>query len=247
MAVVVAALKALDREITEIAPKRTLPTWYLGDRAHRARPSGHNPDDTPGSKAEDSDADNIAEIRSGDYRLPLNASFTAEQLIQVLVKLCRQGKITWIKYIIFNKRIWSASTGWVTRAYTGSNDHSHHFHISCKSDTKSENSTAKVGLHVLVAKPTPPKAAVKMFKIEGNFPELKKGMKDPVPGVKTAYIKRAQATLAWLAGYEGDIDGDYGPKMAKAVQTMMAGDAKRTTKDGSRIAEAEWRRLLGAW
>lgn len=245
MAVVVLALRALDAEITEVAPKRTLPTWFLGDAAHRMHRSSHNPDDTKGSLAEDSDSDNIADIRGGDYRLPLNASFTAEELVQLLVKLCRQGKITWIKYIIFNGRIWTASTGWVTRVYTGSNKHNHHFHVSCKPDTKSENSTAKVGLYILIA-PIPAKA-VKMIKIDGNFPELKKGAKDPVPGVKTSYIKRAQATLSWLAGYDGKIDGDYGPKMAAAVKNLMSGDAKRSTKDGSVIGEAEWRRILGAW
>jgi hypothetical protein len=245
MAVVVIALRAFDAELTSVAPNRTLPTWYMGDLAHRMHPSGHNPDDTPGSKSEDSDADNIAEIRSGDYRLPLNASFTAEELIQLLVKLCRQGKITWIKYIIYNGRIWSASTGWVTRKYTGSNKHDHHFHLSCKPDTKSENTTTKVGLHVLL--PQAPAKATKMLTIEGNYPELKQGMNDPVPGVNTAYIKRAQGTLAWLAGYAGKIDGDYGPKMAASVREMMKGDAKRSTKDGSKIAEPEWRRLLGAW
>jgi hypothetical protein len=244
-AVVVRALKAFDDELTSVAPKRTLPTWYKGDARHKLSPSGHNPDDTPGSKAEDSDADSIPEIRAGDYRLPLNAAFTPEQFVQWLVKKCRSGEITWIKYIIFNKRIWSASTGWVTRVYKGSNPHDKHFHISCKSDTKSENSTARIGMHALL--PSLPAREVKMLSITGKYPELKQGLKDPVPGVTTSYIKRAQGTLSWLAGYEGKIDGIYGPKMSEAVKTMMKGDAARSTKDGTKIAEPEWRRLLGAW
>lgn len=156
MAVVVRSLKALDTQLTAIAPRRTLPTWYAGDPAHKLRPSGHNADDTPGSKPEDNDSDNIAEIRAGDYRLPLNAAFTPEQFVQWLVKKCRSGAITWIKYIIFNRRIWAASSGWVTRAYNGSNPHDKHFHVSSKPDTASENTTKDMGMRELVApKPRP--------------------------------------------------------------------------------------------
>lgn len=245
MAVVVAALRALDSELTSIAPRRTLPTWFLGDAAHRLHASSHNPDDTPGSKAEDSDADRIAEIRGGDYRLPLNASFTPEQLVQALVKLCRTGKVKWIKYIIFNRRIWTASTGWVTRAYTGANSHEKHIHVSCKPDTASENSTARIGLREILL--PHPVGKVTMIEVSGKYPLVRQGMKDPVPGVNTSYIKRAQAILAWLAGYGGKIDGDYGKLTAAAVKKVMAGDAKRSTSNGSIIGEAEWRRLTGLW
>lgn len=161
MAVVVQALRSFDAELTEVAPQRTLPSWFRGDKAHQGRPSGHNPDDTPGSKAEDSDSDNVAEIRAGDFRLPLKAKFTPEQLIQFLVKECRAGRITWIKYIIYNRRIWAASSGWVQRAYGGSNPHNEHFHISCKPDSKSESFKGKVGLQKLVAKPATPKPPAK--------------------------------------------------------------------------------------
>lgn len=156
--VVIPALRALDDEITSVAPKRTLPTWFLGDAAHRRESSGHNPDDTPGVTAELSDSDSTPEIRAGDFRLPLNAAFTPEQLVQLLVKLCRSGQITWIYYIIYNRRIWSSSHGWTTRAYTGSNPHDKHIHVSGKSDSASEKSTKRVGLAVLIKpKPTAPK------------------------------------------------------------------------------------------
>lgn len=243
--VVVPALKAFSSELTSVAPRRTLPDWFLGDKAHALSSSGHNPDDTPGSKAEYSDADNIPEIRAGDYRLPLNAPFTAEQVVQLLVKLCRQGKITWISYIIYNGRIWSAKSGWVTRKYTGRNKHDKHFHISCKPDNKSENSTGKVGLHVLL----PTKARViPMVERTVKFPELKKGDADPVWSGAPNHIKRIQAVLNYLTpGEDLKLDGDYGAKTAAKVKAMMKDDASRSSSDGTRFYWPEWRRLYGLW
>lgn len=82
---------------------------------------------------------------------------------------------------------------------------------------------------------------VKMVTIEGNLPELKKGMSDPVDDSGTYWIMRAQRQLKITA------DGDYGPDTAAAVKKMMAEDSKRTTSDGSKIGLAEWRRLYGIW
>lgn len=62
----------------------------------------------------------------------------------------RAGRVTWIKYIIFDRRIWSASTGWAQRQYNGSNPHDKHLHVSCKPDTASENTTRPLGLRNLV-------------------------------------------------------------------------------------------------
>lgn len=91
---------------------------------------------------------------------------------------------------------------------------------------------------------------VKMIEIDSQLPELRQGDEDGkgrLAGFKTQNIKRAQAVLAWLAGYEGKIDGDYGPKMAAAVKKMMADDPKRTTTNGSRISGPEFARLYGLW
>lgn len=250
--IVVASLRALDAEITIVAPKRTLPTWYKGDKAHQLRPSGHNADDLAGSKAEYNDVDSIPEIRAGDYRLPLNtADFTAEQLVQYLVEECRAGRITWIAYIIFNGRIWHFRDGFQTRIYTGSNNHAHHFHVSSKADSASENSTKPVGLVAWVIRlKGVGKVVPKMVKVESQLPELRRGMADgegALAALKTQNIKRAQAVLTWLAGYKGAIDGDYGPQMAAAVQRLMKDDNKRSSTNGSVIGRPEFARLYGLW
>jgi hypothetical protein len=81
----------------------------------------------------------------------------------------------------------------------------------------------------------------KMIPIDGKIPEIRKGQKDPVPGTSTYYITRAQRQL------EVTDDGDYGPATAAALKKLMAQDPKRTTNDGSKLGEAEWRRLFGLW
>lgn len=244
--VVVPCLLAFDRELTTVAPNRTLPTWYQGDRAHQQHSSGHNADDTPGSKAESQDTDSIPEIRAGDYRLPLNSPiFTAEQLVQYLVQECRAGRITWIKYIIFNRRIWSASDGWVTRAYNGSNPHDQHFHISAKSDTASENNTKPVGLKQWVSRLLINNLEkVKMIQFSGELPELEQGMSDPVIG--GVYVRRVQTMLNWiLPGEPLVVDGDYGQKTADAVKALNTAATVKSSTDGSKVGFPEYQRLYG--
>lgn len=217
-AVVAPSLLALDREITTVAPKRTLPTWYRGDKAHQNRASGHNPDDTPGSKAEYTDSDNKPEIRAGDYRLPLNAQFTAEQLVQYLVKECRAGRITWIAYIIFNRRIWHMRDGFQTRTYTGSNGHTEHFHVSCKSDTASENNTKPVGLKQWLANLLKPVAPKPPAKPSASLPTYKNGSRQNSASKNN--VGTDVATLQRFIGSAraGAADGRFGPKTTAGVK-----------------------------
>jgi N-acetylmuramoyl-L-alanine amidase len=80
-----------------------------------------------------------------------------------------------------------------------------------------------------------------------NMPVLKKGdTDDSIPGA-TTYVRRAQAMLAYLGDYDGNLDGDYGPKMADATKAMMKGDASRSSANGTVFGEPEWRRAFGAW
>jgi hypothetical protein len=84
-------------------------------------------------------------------------------------------------------------------------------------------------------------------KIDGNLPVLKQGDNDPLPGTTTNYVKRAQSVLAWIGGYDGKIDGDYGPKMSAAVKSMMKDDAARSSSNGATFGLPEWRRAYGIW
>lgn len=108
--------------------------------------------------------------------------------------------------------------------------------------------TVLVGMTVAEWRATlPPPPERKMVKIEGELPTLRQGDDEDKVAGATNWIKRAQAVLAWIAGYDGKIDGDYGPKMSAAVKKMMEKDAARSSSNGTVIGAAEWRRLYGIW
>jgi hypothetical protein len=141
---VVAPLRTMARELTEVAPNRTLPDWFEGDPAHRAGISDHNWDDKAGWRSEQSDADDIPEIRGWDIRLPLRAPFTPEQLVQWLIKQARAGKLPWLRYVIFKRRIWTRTGGWVTQKYNGSNPHNEHIHVSSLASRDNDTTSANL-------------------------------------------------------------------------------------------------------
>lgn len=152
---VVAPQRTLAAELTRVAPRRTLPDWFLGDAAHRAGTSDHNIDDTPGWRTEQTDSDSIPEVRAGDYRLPFRAPFTEEQFVQWLVRQAREGKLPWLRYVIFKGRIWTRSGGWVTQRYTGSNPHNEHVHVSSLASHDSSTTSPALAELVRSVQPAP--------------------------------------------------------------------------------------------
>jgi hypothetical protein len=140
---------SLDRllaEVNALAPDRDRSSdGSIGDARHANHPSGHNPDES--GHPEDVDTDHRNEVRARDFDTDLNRpGITMEMVAQYLVQRSRTGRITWIKYIIFDRRIWSASDGWVTRAYAGGNPHREHMHVSSKPDAVSESDTRPMRL-----------------------------------------------------------------------------------------------------
>ena len=91
---------------------------WIGDTAHGARKSDHNPDRKGIVRAIDIDADLLpgAKDRTAAARL-------ADSL--------RVAHKRWgLSYIIYNGRITSAKSLWKWRRYTGNNPHHAHIHIS---------------------------------------------------------------------------------------------------------------------
>lgn len=102
---------------------------WIGDRAHQQSTSGHNPDDTPGVKAEYSDSDSKPEVRAIDVDADLrDPKINMLKVIQAI--LADPNALKRLRYIIFNRVIWSRTTGWQPRVYTGSNPHDKHAHFS---------------------------------------------------------------------------------------------------------------------
>lgn len=104
------SLEVLTTEVRQLHPGTTV--WTLGDAAHRATASDHNP--------------NAADVVcAGDF-LPdrgLNLQWFVDRVVA--------SRHPALKYVIYNRRIFSvarASEGW--RSYSGSNPHTGHAHVS---------------------------------------------------------------------------------------------------------------------
>ena len=109
------SLKQLQKQINEMAPGRSrVSDGTIGDAAHSARKSDHNPNGQGIVAAID-----VTHDPSGgcDGRI-LSRSLIADSRV---------------KYVIFNSQIWKARTGqW--EFYDGHNPHDHHVHVSVKPD-----------------------------------------------------------------------------------------------------------------
>lgn len=140
--VLIPCLKALFAEFDRIAPSRDHTSdGSIGDTAHQNEVSDHNADEV--GKVPIHDADRINEVHAIDVDSDLRESdLTMEKVVQFLLGRCRSGAEKRLRYIIYNRRIWSASSGWVQKTYTGPSAHTEHAHFSASYETKLEASTA---------------------------------------------------------------------------------------------------------
>jgi hypothetical protein len=103
--------------------------YDIGDKAHQGETSDHNPDDTPGVRAEQSDSDLLREVRATDTMIgPKFTKDDAADLFEMLTR--RPENQARMSYVIYNRRIRSRKDGWKDRAYTGSDPHTNHVHGS---------------------------------------------------------------------------------------------------------------------
>lgn len=102
---------------------------WIGDKAHQLVVSGHNPDDTPGVRAEYSDLDTKPEVRAIDEDADLNDPvYTMHDVIALI--LVTAHDLMRLRYIIYDGVIWSKSNGWRPAEYTGLDPHKSHAHFS---------------------------------------------------------------------------------------------------------------------
>ncbi|MBM0259141.1 peptidoglycan-binding protein [Micromonospora sp. 4G55] len=119
-------LKVLRNEVNKRWPHRDRASdGWIGDAAHQARKSDHNPDGDDGSvNALDIDKDGIDPL--------------------LVVRRCIQHPST--EYVIFDRTIWSRSRGFRPARYTGSNPHDKHIHVSVSHTRSREDSTRTWGI-----------------------------------------------------------------------------------------------------
>lgn len=140
--VLIPCLKALFAEFDRIAPARDRASdGSIGDQRHQDEVSDHNPDETGSVPIHD--ADHVNEIHAIDVDNNLREpDLTMEKVVQFLLARCRSGAEKRLRYIIYNRRIWSASSGWVQKTYTGASPHTEHAHFSASYVSSLEASTA---------------------------------------------------------------------------------------------------------
>lgn len=153
--VLIPCLKVLFAEFDRIAPSRDHASdGSIGDTAHQNEVSDHNADEV--GKVPIHDADHINEVHAVDVDNTLRESdLTMEKCVQFLLGRCRSGAEKRLRYIIYNKRIWSASSDWVQKTYTGASPHTEHAHFSASYETKLEASTASWHLEDIPVSLTP--------------------------------------------------------------------------------------------
>jgi len=140
--ILIPCLRALFAEFDKIAPSRDHASdGSIGDTAHQETESDHNADETGNVPIHD--ADHVNEVHAIDVDNTLRRDdLTMEMVVQFLLARCRSGAEKRLRYMIYNKRIWSASSGWVQKTYTGASPHTEHAHFSASYDTNLEASTA---------------------------------------------------------------------------------------------------------
>jgi hypothetical protein len=138
--VVVPCLLKLRSEINALAPRRDKGAdGTIGDSAHTSS-SDHTPDEDS-DVLRDHDADSKNEVHALDIDVDLNQpGLSLEKVVQHLLKRARAGDRR-LRYVIFNRRIWSASSGWQQKAYGGKDPHTNHAHFSASYETAQEART----------------------------------------------------------------------------------------------------------
>jgi len=118
-----ASLKKLFDQVNALYPDRDRASdGAIGDAAHAASVSDHNPD-------------KFGIVNAIDITHDPKSGCDAGELAEAL----RKGMDSRIKYVIFAGRMFSSypahgSPAWVWRPYTGKNQHNKHVHVSVQDD-----------------------------------------------------------------------------------------------------------------
>ena len=199
----------------------------IGDTSHQASSSSHNPDRSGNPEYRDGDAADEVRARDFDADLRDPLGVTAEMVVQHIVTMARAGRLPHLRYVIFNKRIWTKSSGFKTQAYTGKNPHDKHFHVN--SDFTQAADTAR-GVdwalnEIAAGVPNPPVAGHRT---------LKQGMSgDDVRHVQQflrSHFPSYRYYMTYLPGTLLSVDGSFGPQTTAWVKEFQ----RRTslTRDG---------------
>lgn len=168
------SLEKLRLQLNTLAPNRSKASdGGIGDAAHASRNSDHNP--------WVKDAKGVGVVTARDFTHDPAGGLDCNRLAEILA----ESRDPRIKYIIWNRRILSASqAAWTWRPYTGANAHTKHLHLSVRDKAQFYDSEAAWDLNGLGQKvkkigdvePVAPKAEQPVAPPEVSEPEAR-----PVP------------------------------------------------------------------
>ncbi len=218
-----AGLTNLRNQVNQAFPQRDRSSdGTIGDTAHQANSSGHNPDDTVGSRPEwNGDPDNTAEVRAWDCTSRFNdPDVTAQEVVDHIRRL--PGVSSVLRYIIYNRKIYSASNGFEAQNYSGSNPHGEHIHFSgAFSQAADNNTTFDFRLDELMALSVDDKKW-----ITGEFTKL---IDSRVDDIAAAVL--AKTTFLWSADDPAD-PASYRRNLADLAGDTWAAVMRGTTRGG---------------
>ncbi|RSN65408.1 hypothetical protein DMH01_03255 [Amycolatopsis sp. WAC 04182] len=118
------SLEVLRGQLNTMAPRRsTVSDGSIGDAAHSSRTSDHNPTSS-------------GQVCARDFTHDPGGGLDCHWLARVLVA----SGDSRIKYVIWDRRIWTPGVGW--KAYSGSNPHTQHLHLSVKAGALGDDGRA---------------------------------------------------------------------------------------------------------
>lgn len=193
------SLVALEAEVDARWPKRKKDfDGSIGDAAHAARVSEHNPD---------RDADPMPHGMVSALDITKDSAAMVEA---VRVKLVGDARV-W--YVIHNGHIWSRTHDWAKRTYDGPDAHVHHLHVSLRQTAEAAADTSSWGIAKAAPKPKPkPKPTPTPKPADALDPKT-------VPGATGDQVKLLQRALNGqsLGISTLVVDGIYGPATQRAV------------------------------
>jgi hypothetical protein len=141
MAILTLGLQNLRRQVDEAFPGRDKASdGWIGNAAHQAETSGHNPDDTAGSRpAWDGDTDSVKEVRAWDCDNDFGGGVDAQVVVDHIRRL--PGVAGVLRYMIYNRKEYHSRNGFEPTAYSGASAHTEHIHFEGAFSQAADNNT----------------------------------------------------------------------------------------------------------
>lgn len=199
------AIDQLRNQINQAAPARNKASdGTIGDIAHQKTYSEHNPDHN-------------GVVRALDITHDPKAGVDGNAIVEA-IKASNDSRVY---YIIWNHRIWAPSVSPDWRQYTGTNPHTHHFHISMSAKPELYDNMKPWDIGQM--KPVETAA-----KVEAR-PMLRRG-------ISSETVKDLQRRLNIM------VDGIFGPQTEAAVKAFQT--SRGLVADGI-VGPYTWNALLG--